>query len=211
MHARKLADDPDLARHVTRYELNVQLAGDADRDRAEGEVENTGWDGVAVLWFDSMDELQALAAEPGAAAIRDDAPNFRADERLIVITEDPEIIVSTPQRDDAEAKMVCILRRNPALDLDTFHEHWKQHHGGLFQDIPELRDPLLGYEQNHGLRNPDAEFDGVTEQWFETLDTFVESLAAPAHTDVVGPDVAYMLDATSINFIMAAKPTVVIG
>jgi len=211
VHARKLADDPDLARHVTRYELNVQLAGDADRDRAEGEVENTGWDGVAVLWFDSMDELQALGAEPGAAAIRDDAPNFRADERLIVITEDPEIIVSTPQRDDAEAKMVCILRRNPALDLDTFHEHWKQHHGGLFQDIPELRDPLLGYEQNHGLRNPDAEFDGVTEQWFETLDTFVESLAAPAHTDVVGPDVAYMLDATSINFIMAAKPTVVIG
>ena len=106
--------------------------------------------------------------------------------------------------------MLCILRRNEALDLDTFHEHWTTNHGGIFQTIPELTDPLLGYEQNHGLRDPNAAFDGVTEQWFESLDTFVESLAAPAHADVVSPDVAYMLDPSSINFIMAGKPTVVI-
>ena len=77
--------------------------------------------------------------------------------------------------------MLCILRRNGALDLDTFHEHWLKNHGGLFQTIPELTDPLWGYEQNHGLRDPDAAFDGVTEQWFESLDSFVESLSAPAH------------------------------
>jgi hypothetical protein len=211
VHARKLADDPDLRRHVVRYELNHRLPADAERDRQAGEFDDAGWDGVAVLWFDSVDEMRALGAEPAMAAVREDAPSFREDERLIVVTEDPEIIVSTPKRDQAGAKMLCILRRNPALDLDTFHEHWVKNHGGLFQTIPELNEPLWGYEQNHGLRDPDAAFDGVTEQWFESLDSFVESLSAPAHNDVVNPDVAYMLDPKSINFVMAGKPTVVIG
>jgi uncharacterized protein (TIGR02118 family) len=107
--------------------------------------------------------------------------------------------------------MLCILRRNPALDLDTFHKHWLSHHGGLFQNVPGLRDPLLGYDQNHGLRDPDAQFDGVTEQWFESLDTFVQSLSDPAVAEQVNPDVAYMLDAASIHFVMTGKPTVLVG
>ena len=211
VHGPMLADEPDLRRHIARYELNHRLPEDSERDRQEGEFDDVGWDGVAVLWFDSVDEMRALSVEPGMAAVRGSAHEFREDERLIVVTEDPEIIVSTPKRDDAGAKMLCILRRNPALDLDTFHEHWLKNHGGLFQSIPELTDPLWGYEQNHGLRDPDAAFDGVTEQWFESLDAFVESLSAPAHTDVVNPDVAYLLDPASINFVMAGKPTVVIS
>jgi hypothetical protein len=211
VHAPKLAGEPTLRRHIRRYELNHRLPGDADRDRREGEVEDTGWDGVAVLWFDSVDALRALGAEPALEAIRGDASAFREDERLMVITEDPDVIVSTPRRDEAGAKMLCILRRNAALDLDTFHEHWLTHHGGLFQTIPELTDPLWGYDQNHGLRDPDAAFDGVTEQWFESLDSFVESIGVPAHSEIVSADVAYMLDPASINFVMAGKPTVVIG
>ncbi len=210
VHGPLLANDPDLRRHVRRYELNHRLPLDAGRERTEAEVRDDGWDGVAVLWFDSLDELRALSAEPGMSAIRERAPGLHEDERLIVVTEDPEIIVATPRRDEAGAKMLCILRRNAALDLDTFHDHWLKHHGSLFQDIPGLRDPLLGYEQNHGLRDPNAAFDGVTEQWFESLDSFVKSLSVPAVADTVNPDVAYMLDPASIHFVMTGRPTVVI-
>jgi hypothetical protein len=73
VHAPKLAGEPTLRRHIRRYELNHRLPGDADRDRREGEVEDTGWDGVAVLWFDSVDSLRALGAEPALEAIRSDA------------------------------------------------------------------------------------------------------------------------------------------
>jgi uncharacterized protein (TIGR02118 family) len=211
VHAPMLANDPTLRRHVTRYELNHRLPDDSERDRQAGEVEDTGWDGVAVLWADSADALRALAAEPAMDAVRSGAPAFRAKERLVVITNDPEIIVSTPRRDEAGAKMLCILRRNAALDLDTFHEHWLTHHGGMFQTIPELTEPLWGYEQNHGLRDPGAQFDGVTEQWFESLESFVESIAIPAHSDTVSADVAYFLDPASLHFVMAGKPTVIIG
>lgn len=210
VHGPMLADDPLLRRHVKRYELNHRLPSDADRERTGVEVRDDGWDGVAVLWFDSMDELRALSAEPTMAAIRERAPALHQDERLIVITEDPDTIITTPHRDEAGAKMLCILHRNRSLDLDTFHEHWLKHHGGLFQNIAGLRDPLLGYDQNHGLRDPDAAFDGVTEQWFESLGTFVKSLSVPAVTDTVNPDVAYMLDPASIHFVMTAKPTVLV-
>ena len=210
VHGPMLANDPDLRRHVRRYELNHRLPADAGRERSIEEVRDDGWDGVAVLWFDSMDELRALSAEPGMAPIRERAPSLHESERLIVITGDPDVIVDTPHRDEAGAKMLCILRRNPALDLDTFHHHWLSHHGGLFQNVPGLRAPLLGYDQNHGLRDPDAQFDGVTEQWFESLDTFVASLSDPAVSEQVNPDVAYMLDPASIHFVMAGKPTVLI-
>jgi hypothetical protein len=210
VYAPLLTNNPDLRRHVKRYEINHRLVSDSDRPRTDVEVRDDGWDAVAVLWFDSVDEMRALSAEPAMAAVRERSPEFHQDERLIVVTEDPEVIVSTPKRDEAGAKMLCILRRNAALDLETFHHHWLTHHGSLFQDIPELREPLLGYDQNHGLRDPDAAFDGVTEQWFESLGTFVQSLSVPAVTDTVNPDVAYMLDPASIHFVMTAKPTVLV-
>jgi hypothetical protein len=210
VHGPMLANEPDLRRHVKRYELNHRLDSDSGRARTDAEVRDDGWDGVAVLWFDSIDELRALSGEPAMAAIRERAPRLHEDERLIVVTEDPEVIVSTPRREEAGAKMLCILRRNAALDLDTFHDHWLKHHGGLFQNVPELRAPLLGYDQNHGLRDRDSAFDGVTEQWFESLDTFVASLSAPAVANAVNPDVAFMLDPASIHFVMTGRPTVLI-
>ena len=42
-------------------------------------------------------------------------------------------------------------------------------------------------------------------------DTFVASVAAPSHPTVVEPDVAFMLDAESIRFILSGPPDVIIS
>ena len=65
---------PDLRRHVTRYELNHRLPDDLGGASLADEVRDDGWDGVAVLWLESMEELRALSAEPGMAPIRERAP-----------------------------------------------------------------------------------------------------------------------------------------
>ncbi len=211
VHAPLLADDPTLRRHVRRFELNHRLPEDYARDAYRPEGAGAGYDGVAVLWFDSMDEFQAMLAEPTHGAVDDDGANFREDAQLLVFTQDADVIVDKGERASVGAKMVCILRHNAALDLPTFHDHWLKHHGGLFQDIAELNEPLLAYDQNHGLDLPGAAFDGVTEQWFESFDTFVESLSVPAVARDVNPDTAYFLDMATIEFVMAGPPTVVIG
>ena len=82
---------------------------------------------------------------------------------------------------------------------------------GCSRPSPNCVIPLLGYEQNHGLDLPDATYDGVTQQWFGSLEEWARSLEAPAHRDVVGPDVDSFLDPESIHFVLAAPPTVVIA
>ena len=58
------------------------------------------------------------------------------------------MIVDKPGgRERAGLKLVCILRRNKALDLTTFHDHWLRNHGGIFQNVPALNEPLLAYDQ----------------------------------------------------------------
>lgn len=207
-HAARLARTPELAQYVRRFELNHRLAADYGRPPHGAEVSSGDYDGVAVLWFDSLDKMHALLDAAGRA--EDDGPRFRRPDMASVVTGDEAVIVDTPRRRDARAKLVCILRRNAALDLPTFHEHWLTNHGGLFQDISELRDPLWGYHQNHGIGGPDLPYDGVTEQWFEDLPHWVESLGVPAHHTTVEPDVAYMLDPASIHYVIAGAPSVII-
>ena len=44
-------------------------------------------------------------------------------------------------------------------------------------------------------------YDGVTEQWFESIERF-QSLSEPEQKTLVEPDVAYMLDPAGTHFIM---------
>jgi EthD domain len=210
-HARRLADTPELRRHVRRYELHHRI-DDPDRERSDVEVDDGGFDGVAIMWFDDLGELRALQDEPGYRDYEAGAEALREPEVAGVVTRVGDVVVGPAGgAPDAGMSLICILRHNAALSLPEFHDHWLHHHGPLFQDIAPLHDPLLGYEQNHGIDLPGAAYDGVTQQWFESLDAWVRSLAAPAHHDVVEPDIAHFLDLDSIAFVLAGRPTVVIG
>jgi hypothetical protein len=211
-HARFIADTPELARHLRGYRLYHRLAADEGRERASIEVPDAGFDGVMVQSFDSLAEFQALRDEPALQEFSAaDAPRWRDPYVAMVVTRAADVIVGPAGgAPDAGMSMICILRRAPGTALEEFHEHWLRHHGGLFQTIPELRAPLLGYEQNHGLDLPGAEFDGVTQQWFLSLDAWAESLAVPAHAEIVEPDVMSFLDPSAIHFVIAGPPTVVV-
>lgn len=212
-HAARLRERPELLALVRRFELNHRIAEDYAREQSSGEVASGDFDGVAVMWLDSVGHLEALLE--ASRAYEDDAPRFRAPETATVITDDATVIVDDPRRAGAQLKLSCILRRHPdyASRLEAFHEHWRAHHGGLFQNIPELRDPLYGYDQNHGVLaiGPDADFDGVTEQWFADLPQWIESLTVPAHAEIVEPDVASFLDLSRMHFVLSGPPTVVVG
>lgn len=213
-HAAWIRDNAELRRHLRRYELNHRVAADYAREQSTGEVASGDYDGVAVMWFDSLDAFRAFNDTPGFAEWgAQDAPRFRAPETATVLTDDASCIVDDPRRADAQLKLLCILRRHGDYEtrLPEFHQHWLEHHGGLFQNIPELRDPLYGYDQSHGIGGPDADFDGVTEQWFADLPQWVESLTVPAHAEIVEPDVASFLDPVRMAFVLAGPPTVVVG
>ena len=86
-----------------------------------------------------------MAADPAAAELAALDGQFHGPEVASVLTGVPDLIVGPPGGDpESGCSLICILHRAPGMDLATFHPHWREHHGGLFQNIPELRDPLLG-------------------------------------------------------------------
>lgn len=64
------------------------------------------------------------------------------------------------------------IRRKPSLSKDAFHAHWKDRHGPIAKQIPQLS----RYLQSHQIPDVGFEcgFDGVAEGWvkdFKTLET----------------------------------------
>jgi hypothetical protein len=211
---RFFAAHSDARALVNRAELNHRIPEDYVRSRHDSEFESPEWDGVAVYWFDDETKYRAFRALPAVVDLAaQECADYRMPKTAEVVAGDERVIVDRPGgRARAGLKLMCILHRSEKLKDDRAHflKHWREHHGGLFQNVPELNDPVLAYDQNHGIA--DAEYDGVTEQWFESLPAWIESLTVPANFELVEPDVAYFLDPNSIAFILAGgQPTVVVG
>lgn len=202
---------PAAQRLVARRELNHRLEADYAREREAAEVAGPQWDGVEVTWFASLEDYRALQRLPEFVAFEAQArERYRSPETASVLTHDATPIVEKPGgRERAGLKLLCILRRNAALARPAFFRHWREHHGGLFQNVPALNEPVLAYQQNHGLDVEGATYDGVTEQWFASLPEWIDSINVPEDEQLVRPDVQYMLDPLSIQFILAGRPTVV--
>lgn len=89
VHARLVSETPSVARHLVRYEQNPRSVEDYER----GEVD---FDGVAIAWYRSREDMEALFAEPEyEARIRPDEARLSDVERNVwIVTEDEHVVVS---------------------------------------------------------------------------------------------------------------------
>ena len=215
-----LVEQPVFRDAVLRYEQNHRLAADYDRARDPSE-QTSSFDGVSVLWFESFAAFEAFAGAPELRRWSEARAGAFADVSATrwLVTREPDVIVDLPEgRARAGAKLISVFRRNAALDREAFRAHWRERHGPLYVDVPALARDVLAYDQNPRLDadyerdTPDARGDdGVTEQWFESLDAFAASLRLPENRDRVGPDVAHMLDVSCIEFLMTRWPQPALG
>lgn len=211
-HKALLAHSPDILRGVRGWELLHRLPEDYARERHQAELVEAPWDALSVVDLEGLELLAAferlLAEGEHAAGIR----ALLAAEQIGVITEAPTVIVSRlGGKQAAGLRLSAIVRRNRALAPSEFHRHWREHHGGLYQSVPALTDPVLAYEQNHGLDRPGDTHDGVTEQWFASLAAWVDSIGVPEQATLVEPDVAYFLDAGATAYLLTGSATRLAG
>jgi uncharacterized protein (TIGR02118 family) len=91
-HGPLIAGRPNLARHIVRYEQHRRLTGDDPLSGTEG------FDGVAVQWFESMDEFRAFIAEPDYAehVFPDEAKFLDRDGLVFLVTEEPTVVIDGP-------------------------------------------------------------------------------------------------------------------
>lgn len=206
-HRHLLAADERPGRHLLHWELLHRLEEDYARSREATELEGLQWDGVSVQSFADEAAIEAFdtALPAGWSA------GLLSEAQASVLTAAPTVIVERPGgKECAGLRLSAIVRHNAALSLPAFHAHWREHHGNLYRNVPALSEPVLHYDQNHGLDLPGADYDGVTEQWFESLDAWIASICVPEQAGMVEPDVAYFLEPASISYVLSGKPTVLL-
>lgn len=111
-------------------------------------------------------------------------------------------------------QLVALLVRNPELSHEQFESHWRDVHGPLIRDTPELARHLLRYEQHppdSDLGSVGGDWDGVAIQWFESAEDFLALLAEPAYTEVLQPDERILLDMDRVQVMFVTEGRVVIG
>ena len=91
-HGPLIRSHPNLARHIVRYEQHV-------RHRPDGLSGNDGIDGIAVQWFNSIDDFAGFIAEPEyAELIAPDEKRFLdVDAIEFLITEEPIVVIDGPR------------------------------------------------------------------------------------------------------------------
>jgi len=114
-------------------------------------------------------------------------------------------------------RLTALLRRNPALTVEEFHTHWRDVHATLIRSVPGIERWVVRYEQHP--RVPDRPgswtgtegIDGVTVQWFRSLDDFEAMIRDPEYRRIVGPDERHLLDLERSVYVLTEEPRVVIG
>jgi len=111
-------------------------------------------------------------------------------------------------------RLTCLLRRKDGLTPAEFHDHWREVHGPL---IPTTRSGshVIRYEQHPRplsdySGDDDPGYDGVTVQWFESMDEYRAHMAEEDF-GVVWADITSFLDVDRLEFVVTEAPRLVIG
>ena len=210
-HARLIRDTPGVADRVVRYEQNHRCAEDYER--------GGDFDGVAIQWFDSMDDFVAMVADPEyqARVAPDERSLLDLDGIVWILTEREEVVVSGPEeRNEPVIKLVCMVKRRPGMSIDDFHRHWRTVHSPLNCDTPSIARYFVRYERNHRTfadydRPGASEFDGTAVEWYPSLQAFHDMIREPAYREVIYPDEERFLDRDHLLWLLTEKEETIIG
>jgi uncharacterized protein (TIGR02118 family) len=111
-------------------------------------------------------------------------------------------------------RLTCMLRRKDGLSPAEFHAHWSEVHGPLIARSQSGRF-VVRYEQHPRPLDDyngddDPGFDGVTVQWFETMDDYRAHMAEPDFPQIWA-DIERFLDTGRMHFIMTEHPRLIMG
>jgi len=164
------------------------------------------YDGVAEVWFDTLDELMNMPGNPdyvnGAQA---DEPKFIDTSKLAFVATTEKVIIDGPpmQQDTNWVKAVFLLKRRPDLSVEQFQDYWINDHA---PQIP--RDMgVLRYVQCHTVPSTYAQgqpaYDGVAELWFVDMASFMAYWTSPRIAQIFGDDAPRFLDGVNCTAFLA--------
>lgn len=109
-------------------------------------------------------------------------------------------------------KLTVLVKRNPALSVEEFHEEWRAH-GRMIADEPVFRRYIRRYEQHHRVpadyRNGDT-CDGMAVQWYDSYADFLALLQTEEYAAKMQPDETRILDLSGMVILFTQEAEVFI-
>ena len=210
-HAPLIRETPGVADRIIRYEQNHRSADDYAR--------GGDFDGVAIQWFDSMDEFVAMVSDPEyqARVAPDEAALLDLEGLVWILTDQEEVVVAGPERrDDSVIKLICMVKRRPGMSVDDFHHHWRTVHSPLNCNTPSIAQYFVRYERNHrndaDYQRPGAsDFDGTAVEWYPSAQAFYDMIGEPAYRELIAPDEDEFLDRDNLVWLLTDPEETIIG
>lgn len=84
-------------------------------------------------------------------------------------------------------KAIILLARGEGMSRDDFKQWWLEEHAPLARQLPELQRAVFNLVTTDG-----AEFDGITELWFESRRSFEEAYASEIGKQVVADSMSHV-------------------
>ncbi len=162
--------------HYIQSHTLLQSYGNPDMPYAENEPP---YDGMATMWFNSIEERRVGNLTPAAQAAIDDQANFTelSTRRFLLCNE---VVQKDGPVPPGAVHLIALGERKPGMSIEQFQNYWREHHGPLAVKIPGLR----RYVQNHpmlelyGGRNAPL-CDCVAEAWFDSLEDLQRANETP--------------------------------
>jgi uncharacterized protein (TIGR02118 family) len=109
-------------------------------------------------------------------------------------------------------KLTCLVRRKQGMSPEEFHSYWRDHHGPLVMSTVS-GSHVRRYVQHHRSLadygpEDDGGYDGVTEQWFDSMDEYRAHTAEKDFAEVWA-DIAKFLDVDRLAFVVTEETVVV--
>jgi uncharacterized protein (TIGR02118 family) len=210
-HAPLIRETPGVADRIVRYEQNHRTAHDYAR--------GGDFDGVAIQWFESMDDFVSMVSDPEyqARVAPDEAALLDLEGLVWILTDQEEVVVAGPERrDDSVTKLICMVKRRPGVSIDDFHHHWRTVHSPLNCNTPSIAQYFVRYERNHRIdadyQRPGAsEFDGAAVEWYPSAQAFYDMIGEPAYRELIAPDEDEFLDRDNLVWLLTDPEETIIG
>ncbi len=190
-HAQLVRRIPELRRYVQCHTI-----------RSVYRTREPLYDGVAELWYDDVETMRRIAERPESrAALADNQAFVDLSKMSFIVTE--ERIQKDGPSSSTMMHMLVFVRRKPGMEVETFQRYWRETHGPLVTQIPQLR----RYVQSHvrlGAYRAGLEpvYDGVAELWFDSTDAIREAAASQQYQAVRADETNFLDVSRPIPFII---------
>ena len=104
----------------------------------------------------------------------------------------------------------CFVKRRPDLTREEFLAYWRNRHGPLIRDTPELARWTTRYVQHAAHPKDSSGYDGVAVQDFASWDDFIAMITGPAG-ELMRQDETNFLSQKDIAVVFTTEPGVMIG